>query len=190
MAIGMPENSFDYMTENADPQLRINHYFPLSPEVLAQEKHARIVPHTDFGFFTLLFQDSVGGLQVDPWHTGEFKAVKPIPGAMLVNIADLLQRLSNGRLKSTIHRVMAPSHSVDGNIPERYSIPFFFYPDPEVLIDPLVLEESEVKKYKAVKAGEYKQASILATYPEFVTGPIAVPAMYPEFVSPITLAAA
>ena len=97
----------------------------------------------------------MGGLEVDPFHTGEFKAALPVPGTVLVNIADLLQRLTNDRCRSTRHRVVSPKASGD-ILPERFSIPFFIHPDPDVLIDPILKEEGEVKRYEPVNAGEWR----------------------------------
>jgi isopenicillin N synthase-like dioxygenase len=120
-----------------------------------QEGHARIVPHTDFGLCTLLFQDGVGGLEVDAQHTGNFKSALPIPRTVLINIADLLQRLTNGRCKSTMHRVVAPKKEDGDVLSERYSIPFFIHPDPEAWIEPVV-REGEEKRYDGVNAGKWR----------------------------------
>lgn len=154
MAMELGDTFFDDITKNADPQLRLIHYPAIEKKVVEQEGHARIIPHTDFGLCTLLFQDSVGGLEVDPFHTGDFKAALPVPGTVLINIADLLQRLTNDRCKSTMHRVVSPKASGD-ILPARYSIPFFIHPDPDVLIDP-VTREGEVKNYEPVNAGEWR----------------------------------
>jgi isopenicillin N synthase-like dioxygenase len=155
MAMDLGDDFFDHITKRADPQLRLIHYPSIEKTIIEQEGHARIIPHTDFGLCTLLFQDNTGGLEVDPFHTGDFKAAVPVPGTVLINIADLLQRLTNDRCRSTIHRVVSPKVSGDV-LPSRYSIPFFIHPDPEALIDPIVKEEGEVKKYEAVNAGEWR----------------------------------
>ncbi|CAE7202654.1 hypothetical protein CFE70_008480 [Pyrenophora teres f. teres 0-1] len=155
MALELGDNFFDDITKRADPQLRLIRYPSIEKKVVEQEGHARIVPHTDFGLCTLLFQDDVGGLEVDPFHTGEFKAALPVPGTVLINIADLMQRLTNDRCRSTMHRVVSPRVSGDV-LPARYSIPFFIHPDPDVLIDPILKEKEEVKKYDAVNAGEWR----------------------------------
>jgi isopenicillin N synthase-like dioxygenase len=155
MAMGLGDDFFSDITTHADPQLRLIRYPSIEREIVEQEGHARIIPHTDFGLCTLLFQDDIGGLEVDPHHTGDFKAALPIPGTVLINIADLMQRLTNNRCKSTMHRVVAPK--VSGEIlPERYSIPFFIHPDPEAWIEPILKEEGEEKKYEAVNAGAWR----------------------------------
>jgi isopenicillin N synthase-like dioxygenase len=155
MAMDLGDDFFASITMHADPQLRLIRYPSIERRVVEQKGHARIIPHTDFGLCTLLFQDDVGGLQVDPHHTGDFKAALPIPGTVLINIADLMQRLNNQRCKSTIHRVIAPRVASE-ILPERYSIPFFIHPDPEAWIEPLLKEEGEVRRYEAVNAGEWR----------------------------------
>ncbi|PSN59494.1 Clavaminate synthase-like protein [Corynespora cassiicola Philippines] len=163
MAMELGDNFFDKITTKADPQLRLIRYPSIERKVIEQEGHARIIPHTDFGLCTLLFQDNVGGLEVDPFHTGDFKPAVPVPGTVLINIADLLQRLTNDRCRSTIHRVVSPK--VAGDIlPSRYSIPFFIHPDPDVLIDPVVKDEGEVKKYEPVFAGEWRNYNTRKNY--------------------------
>ena len=144
-------------------RLRLIHYPEIERKVVEQEGHARIIPHTDFGLCTMLFQDTVGGLEVDPFHTGEYKAATPIPGTVLINIADLLQRLTNDRCKSTRHRVVSPK--VDGDIiPARYSIPFFIHPNPETTIDPVILSPDEEKHYQPINAGKWRTWNTTKNY--------------------------
>ena len=163
MALELGDDFFDDITKKADPQLRLIHYPLIEKKIVEQEGHARIIPHTDFGLCTLLFQDQVGGLEVDPFHTGDFKPALPIKGTVLINIADLLQRLTNDRCRSTIHRVVSPKAAGD-ILPARYSIPFFIHPDPEVLIDPIVKSKDEVKKYEPVIAGEWRTYNTRRNY--------------------------
>jgi isopenicillin N synthase-like dioxygenase len=171
MALHLGDSFFDHITLKADPQLRLLHYPAIARETIEQEGHARIWPHTDFGLCTLLFQDSIGGLEVDPFHTGEFKPATPRTGTVLINIADLLQRLTNDRCRSTLHRVVAPR--IDSDIlPARFSIPFFIHPDPETVIDPVILSDEEVKHYEPINAGEWRIAHTTKDYK--LTSPTAV----------------
>ncbi|KAF1937434.1 Clavaminate synthase-like protein [Clathrospora elynae] len=163
MAMELGEDFFDSITKRADPQLRLIRYPSIERKIVEQKGHARIIPHTDFGLCTLLFQDSIGGLEVDPFHTGDFKAALPVPGTVLINIADLMQRLTNDRFRSTMHRVVSPKASGD-ILPARYSIPFFIHPDPEALIDPILKDEGEVKKYEPVNAGEWRVRNTSSNY--------------------------
>lgn len=158
MVMDLGDGFFEKITKRADPQLRLLHYYALERKVLEQEGHARISPHTDFGLCTLLFQDQIGGLEIDPHHDGNFVPAPPIEGTVLINIADLLVRFTNGRVKSTRHRVLAPSlEKFKGDVlPARFSIPFFVHPDPETTIDPIVLREGEKKLFEPVNAGEWR----------------------------------
>ena len=120
-------------------------YYPPLPENL-EEGTVRLGEHTDYGTITLLFQDEVGGLQVRR-NDGVLVDAIPIPGTVLVNIGDLLQRWTNDRLVSTPHRI---SHS-ELKSRERQSIAFFVHPDPNieiVCLDPL-------GRYEPVLAGKY-----------------------------------
>ena len=163
IAMKLGEDFFDNITIRTDPQMRLLHYPSIERKIIEQEGHARIFPHTDFGLCTLLFQDQIGGLEIDPFHTGEFKPVQPRPGTVLINIADLLQRLTNDRCKSTMHRVVSPRTEAEV-LPARFSIPFFIHPDPETMIDPVTLTENEVKHYEPVNAGEWRIAHTTKDY--------------------------
>jgi len=85
-------------------------------------------PHTDFGVLTVLCQDNVGGLQVEDAN-GDWIEAPPIPGTLLVNVADLLARWTDGAYKSTPHRVVNSSGR------ERLSLVLAFDPNPETMID-------------------------------------------------------
>ncbi|MFF5793041.1 isopenicillin N synthase family dioxygenase [Paeniglutamicibacter sp. NPDC012692] len=91
--------------------------------------------HADYGFITLLLQDSVGGLEVQPYGQEEWISVKPIEGALVVNLGEMLEVATNGYLMATIHRVTAPPAGVD-----RYSVPFFYSPRLDSVIDPVPLQ--------------------------------------------------
>ncbi|RSS63289.1 isopenicillin N synthase family oxygenase [Streptomyces sp. WAC06614] len=84
--------------------------------------------HKDYGFLTLLLQDSVGGLQVV--RDGGFVDVPPMPGAFVVNLGELLEIATEGYLKATDHRVVSPPGAV-----ERYSVPFFYNPRLDAVIE-------------------------------------------------------
>ncbi|OAX36702.1 Clavaminate synthase-like protein [Rhizopogon vinicolor AM-OR11-026] len=86
-------------------RMRLLHY----PSVPAESKMNRINAHMDFGTCAMLFQDDVGGLEVEILNgSGNFVPAPPIPGTVVFNIGDLLMRWSNGTLKSTLHRIRAP----------------------------------------------------------------------------------
>lgn len=154
---------FTDRTRNADPQLRLLHYPSVMKSELEKPGQSRISAHTDFGLCTLLFQDDIGGLEIDPFRTGDFKAAPPVEGTVLVNIGDLMQRLTNGRCKSTVHRVKGPPTAKDGMLPSRYSIPFFVHPDPDTVIEPIT-RDGEEKMYKSIVAGEWRDYNTRRNY--------------------------
>ena len=167
MVMNLGDTFFDSITKRADPQLRLLHYPPINRSVIDELGEFRIHPHSDFGLCTLLFQDETGGLEIDPLHKNAFVPAPPIPGTVLINIADLCERFTNGRIKSTRHRVVAPKWwtPFDGDIlPPRYSIPFFVHPDPETIIDPITLTEGEPKLYEVVQAGEWRAFKTAKNY--------------------------
>lgn len=90
--------------------------------------------HADYGFVTLLLQDDVGGLEVLPPGASEWVPVEPLPGALVVNLGEMLEVATEGYLAATIHRVQAPPPGVD-----RYSVPFFWSPRLDAVIDPVPL---------------------------------------------------
>ncbi|MEP2139246.1 MAG: 2OG-Fe(II) oxygenase family protein, partial [Erythrobacter sp.] len=97
----------------------------------------------------LLLQDQSGGLQVRT-RDGVWIEAPPIEGTLVCNIGDLLQRWSNDRFSSTVHRVINRSKGA------RYSIPVFYDPNTNTLIDPIDLGvTSEQSKFEPVRAGEH-----------------------------------
>ncbi|GGO43461.1 2-oxobutyrate oxidase [Citricoccus zhacaiensis] len=90
--------------------------------------------HADYGFITLLLQDLVGGLEVRPYGQDEWLPVEPIHGALVVNLGEMLEVATNGYLMATIHRAIAPDEGVD-----RYSVPFFYSPRLDAVIEPVEL---------------------------------------------------
>ncbi|KAG0467678.1 hypothetical protein HPP92_019258 [Vanilla planifolia] len=120
--MGLEEERLEKMS-CLEGRVMVGHYYPPCPE---PEATAGIVPHTDPGVLTLLLQDEIGGLQIrkegedgEPWWVD----VKPIPGAIVVNVGDLLQIISNDKYKSVEHRVLANSHK-----DARVSIGIFYSP--------------------------------------------------------------
>ena len=102
-------------------------YYPAQPEDMGEERFG-VGPHTDFGVLTVLCQDSVGGLQIEDVN-GEWIEAPPVEGSLVVNVADLLSRWTDGAYKSTPHRVVNSSGR------ERVSLVLAFDPDPDTLID-------------------------------------------------------
>ncbi|KAJ9647022.1 hypothetical protein H2199_002008 [Coniosporium tulheliwenetii] len=159
-------------------QLRLLHYPSIPSSLLHSGEKSRIGAHSDFGTLTLLFQDDVGGLEIQHPQTEEFIAAPPIPGGVLVNIGDLMMRWSNGRWRSTVHRVVAPpvskvereelgdEEAETEMCRPRYSIPFFATADPETVIECLPGCEGPdgKKEFEAMTALEYVQMRMAALY--------------------------
>jgi isopenicillin N synthase-like dioxygenase len=168
IALSVPEPGLSPTHSRSLFQLRLLHYPAIAADELAQNKRSRINAHSDFGTLTLLFQDSVGGLEVeDPHQPGVFRAAEPIKDTVLVNIGDLMARWSNDRWRSTVHRVGLPKQNTEGILPDRYSIPFFATADMDTVIDALPGcwdEKDKPKKYESVTAWGYVQMRMAALY--------------------------
>ena len=97
---------------------------------------------------------SAGGLQLLD-HAGKWQAVVPEEGEIIINVGDMLQRLTNNCLKSTTHRVVNPPREEWGT--PRLSIPFFLHPKYHTSLDCLTscVSEENPKSYEAITAGEY-----------------------------------
>ena len=137
LALDLDEEWFDDKVSRHISDLALNHYpatsLPPDPGQL------RRGPHTDYGVFTVLHQDGVGGLQVWSADRG-WVDVPAVPGTFVVNIGDLLARWTNDRWVSTRHRVVVPEAasadgSTSGGSTARLSMPFFFQPDYHAVIE-------------------------------------------------------
>ncbi|KAF1843611.1 Clavaminate synthase-like protein [Cucurbitaria berberidis CBS 394.84] len=177
IALNVPEPGLSSTHSHSLFQLRLLHYPAIDAEQLSQNKRSRINAHSDFGTLTLLFQDNVGGLEIeDPHQPGAFCPAEPIQDTVLVNIGDLMARWSNDRWRSTVHRVGLPGENrqVDGDrglgravVPDRYSIPVFATANMDTVIDALPScwdEEGNLKKYEPVTAWGYVQMRMAALY--------------------------
>lgn len=127
-----------------------------------------VAPHTDYGCITLLWQDEVGGLEVLD-RKGRWVSAPPIPGTLVINIGDLLQRWSNDRYFSNQHRVTNRSGR------ERLSIATFYDPDYSALVDPreLNLPAGVASRHQPVSAGDYIMGRINASQRHNGPGPAA-----------------
>lgn len=133
--------------------LRLLHY-PPRPENSPAGLYGS-APHTDFGALTLLVQDDVGGLQVRT-PAGAWVDVPRLQGSFVVNVGDMLHRMSNGRLLSTPHRVINRSGR------ERYSCPFFF--DPHVNTEIAPLPGTGTPRFEPQKFAEFLRSELEASY--------------------------
>ncbi|KAJ5387881.1 gibberellin 20-oxidase [Penicillium cosmopolitanum] len=173
VGMGLEKNFFLDYHQNKTNQCRLLHYPAVEEDLLRLGKAERIAAHSDFGTMTILFQDHVGGLEVEDIHEkGKFNPAPYIPGTAVVNIGDLLMRWSNDELKSTLHRVRAPPlvDSPDASAGRitlpRYSIPYFISPDRDRVIDcvPGCYGPDRPKKYESITSGDYISMRMNATY--------------------------
>ena len=124
-------------------------YYPPQPPDLGEDQFG-VAPHSDFGCITLLWQDSNGGLEVLERSTQRWIPAPPIPGTLVINVADLLARWTNDRYASTPHRVVNRSGR------ERLSIATFHDPDYQAMVDPRDLGTPDAAcRYEPILAGEH-----------------------------------
>ena len=137
--------------------LRLLHY-PPQPGTSPDDLYGS-APHTDFGAITVLAQDDVGGLQVMT-PDGDWIDAPPIPGTFVLNVGDMLHRMTHGALKSTPHRVINRTGR------ERYSCPFFFDTSAAQVVRPLdtVPETARQKQFDPVDFGDFLRAELGASY--------------------------
>jgi isopenicillin N synthase-like dioxygenase len=129
--LGLPEHFFDPTVEDGNSVMRLLHYPPVPAEA---EGRIRAAAHEDINTITLLLGAEEAGLELLS-KDGRWLPVSPPEGALAVNIGDMLQRLTNGRLRSTTHRVVNPVGERARHA--RYSMPFFLHFRPDFLIEPL-----------------------------------------------------
>ncbi len=158
--LGVPPDHFEQRHTGQNQTLRYLSY-PGTTEIGQPTDDAiGAGAHTDYGSVTLLWQDGNGGLEVR-LQDGRWFAVPPDPEAIVLNIGDLLERWTHGRLRSTLHRVRRFASEAG-----RQSIAFFSDPDDAVLIEtlPSCLPADGVSRYPTVTAGEHIAAKLAATY--------------------------
>ena len=152
--LGLPENYFDEKVHNGNSILRALHYFPVAEPGTLPGGAVRAGAHEDINLITLLIGASADGLEVLTRDGGWFP-VKTPEDEIVVNVGDMLQRLTNNRLKSTTHRVVNPP--ADQMKFSRYSVPFFLHPRPEMDLTCLdgCVDASHPKQYEDITAGDY-----------------------------------
>ena len=157
-ALGADPGALSPSFERPTTFLRLLHYPPQDPAGPDDEFGSN--PHTDYGFVTILAQDTSGGLQVRGPDGETWLDVPPRPGAFVLNVGDIGERWSNGRLRSTPHRV------VNRTGRDRYSIPYFFDPGAAAVVRPLAccVPVDEEPRYEQVTYGAYLLAKLDANH--------------------------
>ena len=147
----LDESYFEAHIVNGNSILRAIHYPPITREPASA---IRAEQHEDINLITLLVGASAEGLQILT-KKGEWVAVTALPGQIVVNVGDMLQRLTNNRLCSTTHRVVNPPREHWGT--SRFSIPFFLHPRGNMTLACLnnCIDNAHPKAYEDATAGEY-----------------------------------
>ena len=149
--LDLDENYFDDFIKNGNSILRPIHY----PPILTAPKNAvRAAAHGDINLITLLMGAHGKGLQVKN-HEGDWVDAIARPDQLMINVGDMLSRLTNNKLKSTIHQVVNPPKELWGT--SRYSIPFFMHPISEMPLDCLenCITAENPKQFEDTTAGEF-----------------------------------
>ncbi len=152
--LGLDEFYFDEKVAQGNSILRQIHYFPIAdPDAVAKDA-VRAAEHGDINLITLLMGASADGLQVLR-RDGEWIPITALPEQIIVNVGDMLDRLTNHKLKSTIHRVVNPPREKMGT--SRYSIPFFMHPISSMDLTCLesCVDEENPKRYEDMTAGAF-----------------------------------
>jgi isopenicillin N synthase-like dioxygenase len=149
--LGLGEFYFDKYVENGNSILRAIHYPPITHEPISA---IRAEQHEDINLITLLIGASADGLEILS-KNGDWVAVTSLPEQIVVNVGDMLQRLTNNKLRSTTHRVVNPDSSLWHT--SRFSIPFFLHPKASMSLKCLdsCIDKMHPKAYEDATAGKY-----------------------------------
>lgn len=172
--LGLPADWFEqHLTGDPTILFRIFHYPPSEPD--HTDGQWGVGEHTDYGLLTLLAQDHLGGLQVRAVD-GTWIDVAPVPGVIVCNLGDMLERLTGGRYRSTPHRV----YNTSGH--RRLSFPYFFDPSWDATVPTLPLDASPLPV-----AGRWDGTDVLAwdgTYGDYLTAKVAK--VFPELFADVS----
>ena len=149
--LDLEETYFDKFIHNGNSILRPIHYPPIKEE---PKNAVRAAAHGDINLITLLMGAHGKGLQVQN-HKGEWIDAIARPDQLMINVGDMLSRLTNNKLKSTIHQVVNPPRELWGT--SRYSIPFFMHPVSDMPLNCLdnCIDEKHPKLFEDITAGAF-----------------------------------
>lgn len=149
--LAIDEDYFTDTVRDGNSVLRLLHY---PPQTEPTGEHIRAGAHEDINTITLLLGAEEAGLELKT-KDGRWIPVSPKPGELVINIGDMLQRLTNGKLRSTQHRVVNPSPDRASNA--RYSMPFFLHFRPDFMIEALpgTVPAGEQPKWPPISSHDY-----------------------------------
>lgn len=152
--LGLEETYFEDKVHHGNSILRPIHYFPIENPDEVPADAVRAAEHGDINLITLLMGASADGLQVLR-RDGQWIPITALPDQLVVNVGDMLDRLTNHKLKSTIHRVVNPPREKMGT--SRFSIPFFMHPRSEMDLTclPSCVDAENPKRYPDTTAGAF-----------------------------------
>ncbi len=150
----LPEDYFEDKVHQGDSILRALHYFPIENPDALPEGAVRAAAHGDINLITLLMGASAEGLEVLR-RDGKWIPITALPDQVVVNVGDMLDRLTNHKLKSTIHRVVNPPREKLKT--SRFSVPFFMHGRAEMDLTSLdsCIDEAHPKLYEDMTVGEF-----------------------------------
>lgn len=152
--LDLDENHFNDKVNEGISILRPLHYFPIENPDEVPKGAVRAAEHGDINLITLLMGASAEGLEVLR-RDGKWIPITAVKDCIIVNVGDMLQRYTNGRLKSTIHRVVNPPKEKMQT--SRYSIPFFMHANPDMDLSCLstCINENNPKQFEDITAEEF-----------------------------------
>ena len=147
----LDERHFENKVDKGISILRPLHYFPIENPSAIQEGAVRAAEHGDINLITLLMGASAEGLEVKQ-RDGKWIPITAVQDCLVVNVGDMLQRYTNGRLKSTVHRVVTPPQEKMKT--SRFSVPFFMHANPDMDLSCLstCVSEDNPKQYEDITA--------------------------------------
>lgn len=162
-SLGLPANHFDEAVVTLPlASLRLLHY-----EAVPSDTDRGVYAcgaHTDYGLITVLLTDDQPGLQIlDASSSGEWRNVPCLPNGLIVNLGDMLERWTNGLYRSTLHRVVNTSGR------ERYSVPFFFEPSFDTVVECLDVccSPENPARYPPTTSGQHLLSKYAQTHADF-----------------------
>ncbi len=147
--LNVKNDYFKTRVQEGNSILRLLHYPPIPVGV--DPRCLRAAPHEDINFITLLPAATTSGLQLKD-RDGSWLDVDGEVGTLIVDVGDMLARLTNDVLPSTTHQVI---NTEEGRIRSRYSMPFFMHPQADVDLSCLPSCRGDGEKYAPIKAGDF-----------------------------------